>query len=247
MCLQLEALDRQIGKFFARLDKAKIDYAVVLTADHGGHDAAERNDANGIPDAARIAETLSARAVGMTIATELGLTKSALVGAEPAGDVWLDASMPANNKPLALARAKALFLASAQVAAVFTAEEIEAAPAADGPPETWTLIQRAKSSYYRGRSGDLIVMLKPRITPIPLSVAAGNYVATHGSPWDYDRRVPMLFWRKGLAPFEQPNSVETVDIMPTLAGLIGLPIPKTEIDGRCLDLIAGPASSCPAN
>ncbi len=247
MCLQLEALDRNMGRFFDRLDKSRIDYAVVLTADHGGHDVVERNDANAIPEAARIPETLSARAVGMTIASELGLARPALLGAEPAGDVWLDASMPADKKPLALARAKALFLASPQVAAVFTAAEIEAATAADGPPEGWSLIQRAKSSYYRGRSGDLIVMLKPRITPIPLSVAAGNYVATHGSPWDYDRRVPMLFWRKGLAPFEQPNSVETVDILPTLAGLIGLPVPQNEIDGRCLDLIAGPGSSCPAN
>lgn len=247
MCLQLEALDQQIGRFFAQLDKAKIDYAVVLTADHGGHDATERNDANGIPEAARIPETLSARAIGMTIASELGLAKPALVGAEPAGDVWLDASMPADRKPVALARAKDLFLARPQVAAVFTAAEIEAATSADSPPETWTLIQRAKSSYYRGRSGDLIVMLKPRVTPIPPSVAAGTYVATHGSPWDYDRRVPMLFWRKGMAPFEQPNSVETVDIMPTLAGLIGLPVPKDEIDGRCLDLIAGPGSSCPTN
>ncbi len=247
MCLQLEALDQNMGRFFDRLDKARIDYAVVLTADHGGHDAVERNDANAIPEAARIPDTLSARAVGAAIASELGLAKPALLGAEPAGDVWLDASMPADKKPLALARAKALFLASPQVAAVFTAAEIEAATAADGPPEGWSLIQRAKSSYYRGRSGDLIVMLKPRITPIPLSVAAGNYVATHGSPWDYDRRVPMLFWRKGLAPFEQPNSVETVDILPTLAGLIGLTIPKSEIDGRCLDLIAGPGSSCPAN
>jgi len=247
MCLQLEALDRNMGRLFDRLDKARIDYVVALTADHGGHDTVERNDANGIPEAARIPETLSARAVGMTIAAELGLTKSALVGAEPAGDVWLDASMPADKKPLVLARAKALFLASPQVAAVFTAAEIEAATTAEGPPESWTLIQRAKSSYYRGRSGDLIVMLKPRITPIPLSVAAGNYIATHGSPWDYDRRVPMLFWRKGLAPFEQPNSVETVDILPTLAGLIGLSVPRSEIDGRCLDLIAGPGSSCPAN
>ncbi len=247
MCLQLEALDRNLGRFFDRLDKARIDYVVALTADHGGHDTVERNDANGIPEAARIPETLSARAVGMTIATELGLTKSALVGAEPAGDVWLDASMQADKKPLALSRATALFLASPLVAAVFTAAEIEAASASEGPPESWTLIQRAKSSYYRGRSGDLIVMLKPRITPIPLSVAAGNYVATHGSPWDYDRRVPMLFWRKGLAPFEQPNSVETVDILPTLAGLIGLSVAKREIDGRCLDLIAGPGSSCPAN
>ena len=58
-------------------------------------------------------------------------------------------------------------------------------------------------------------MLKPRITPI--ADASRGSVATHGSVWDYDRRVPILFWRRGMAGFEQPLSVETVDIMPTLA------------------------------
>ena len=245
MCLQLESLDRQLGALFARLDKAKIDYVVMLTADHGGHDTPERNDQNAIPEAARVAETLSARAIGTTIATELGLAKPALASSEPSGDVWLDATIPADKREQALNRAKALLLANPQVETVFTAAEIEAAAAPAGPPENWGLIQRAKASYYKGRSGDLVVMLKPRVTPIPLSVAAGTYIATHGSPWDYDRRVPMLFWRKGLAPFEQPNSVETVDILPTLAGLIGLQIPNGEIDGRCLDLIAGAGSSCP--
>ena len=73
-----------------------------------------------------------------------------------------------------------------------------------------------------------------------------GYVATHGSPWDYDRRVPILFWRKDMVPFEQPLSVETVDIMPTLAALIHVPIAPGAIDGRCLDLDEGPASTCPA-
>ena len=45
--------------------------------------------------------------------------------------------------------------------------------------------------------------------------------------------------------FEQPLPVETVDIMPTLAALIGLPLAPGSVDGRCLDLIAGPESSCP--
>src|SRR3546814_14176795 len=65
---------------------------------------------------------------------------------------------------------------------------------------------------------DFIIALKPRVTTIPESGV--GYVATHGSVWDYDRRVPILFWRKGLAAFEQPNAVMTVDIMPTLASLI---------------------------
>jgi len=56
--------------------------------------------------------------------------------------------------------------------------------------------------------------------------------------------VPLLFLRKGLTPFEQPLSVETVDILPTLAALLKLQIPAGEIDGRCLDLDAGLESTC---
>ncbi len=115
-------------------------------------------------------------------------------------------------------------------------------PQPDGPPETWSLATRARASYYPGRSGDLIVALKPRVTPI--ADPTRGYVATHGSFWDYDRRVPILFWRQGMAGFEQPLGVETVDIMPTLASLIGVAVPSGEIDGRCLDLDPGAASNC---
>ena len=35
-CLQLLSLDRDLGDFFAVLDRSGVDYAVALTADHGG-------------------------------------------------------------------------------------------------------------------------------------------------------------------------------------------------------------------
>jgi hypothetical protein len=54
-----------------------------------------------------------------------------------------------------------------------------------------------------------------------------------------------LFWWNGVAPFEQPNGIETVDILPTLASMISLVIPASEIDGRCVDIIAGQGSNCP--
>jgi arylsulfatase A-like enzyme len=92
------------------------------------------------------------------------------------------------------------------------------------------------------RSGDLIVLLKPYVTPIPDPETGG--VATHGSAWGYDRRVPILFYRPGMTGFEQPLFVETVDILPTLAALIDLDIAPGEMDGRCLDLDPGTASSC---
>ena len=58
------------------------------------------------------------------------------------------------------------------------------------PPTQWTLIQRLRASYYPGRSGDFYVVGKPHVTPI---ADTSRNVATHGSPWDYDRRVPILF------------------------------------------------------
>jgi hypothetical protein len=45
--------------------------------------------------------------------------------------------------------------------------------------------------------------------------------------------------------FDQPLGVETVDILPTIASQIKLALPATGIDGKCLDLDASAASSCP--
>ena len=138
----------------------------------------------------------------------------------------------------------ARYRADPQVAAVFTQAEIAAGPLPEGPPEGWTLLQRERASFDPARSGDFVVFLKPRITAIP----PGDYpgaVATHGSPWDYDRRVPILFWRKGMKGFEQPLSIETVDIMPSLAGVLGFALKPGDVDGRCLDLDGGTPSTCP--
>jgi hypothetical protein len=156
--------------------------------------------------------------------------------------MYIDRNLPPAARARALAAAIAAYRAHPQVAAVFTHQELEAARTPSGPPETWSLLDRAKASFDPARSGDFLVQLKPRVTP--LFDTSHGYVATHGSAWDYDRRVQILFWRKGIAPFEQPLSVETIDIMPTLAALIHIPITPGAIDGRCLDLDEGPGTTC---
>ncbi len=243
MCLQLQALDAQIGTLFKRLDAAKIDYVVALTADHGGHDAPERNRELAIPDAMRVDASLTPEAMGKALAAEMGLAAPLLYGTDPAGDIYIDKAITGAMRENVIIRAKAAYLARPQVAAIFSADDIAATPPATTPPEAWTLAERVRATYVPGRSGDLIVLLKARVTPIPAAVP--GYAATHGSPWDYDRRVPVLFWRKGMTGFEQPNSIETVDIAPTLAGVIGFALPATEIDGVCRDLIVGVGTSCP--
>ncbi|HUQ12662.1 MAG TPA: alkaline phosphatase family protein [Novosphingobium sp.] len=248
MCLQMHALDRTIGELMAFLDKRGIDYAVMLTADHGGFDVPERLDLQALPNAARVDLALAPEALGKTIAAKLKLkgayatgTTPLITGDGPFGDLYLSRGLSAGQRKKVLAELKAL-VTHPQVAAVFTAEELAATPAAAGSPETWSLIERARASFYKGRSGDAVMLLDRAIVPIPKP--APGYTATHGSPWDYDRRVPMLFWRNGMTGFEQPNPVETVDIAPTLAALIGLSVPEAEFDGRCLDLDPGAGNTC---
>src|SRR4030095_7439506 len=67
MRLQLLSLDRELGDFFARLDQWNMDYAVALTADHGGDDAPERLRLRGIPTAARVDPSLETSRVGEII------------------------------------------------------------------------------------------------------------------------------------------------------------------------------------
>lgn len=243
MCIQLQQVDAALGDFFAALDRTGADYAVVLTADHGGFDLPERLDQQALPRAQRAGLALLPDALSERVGAKLGLDPKGLILADgPAGDFWVRRDLDPAQKAQVVAAAKAELLADPQVAAVFTAGELAATPPPTASAETWTLQQRARASFYAPRSGDLVVLLQRGVVALPRP--GPGYVATHGSPWDYDRRVPMLFWRKGMTGFEQPSPVETVDIAPTLAALIGLNVPAGAFDGRCLDLDAGAGSTC---
>jgi predicted AlkP superfamily pyrophosphatase or phosphodiesterase len=242
MCRNLMGLDATLGRLFVALDRSRIPYAVVLTADHGGHDLPERNRQDALPAAERVDPALSPKAIGGALAKEFKLNESALIGGAPFGDIYLSAGISQDRRKEVLDTAVAIYRSHRQVETVFTWADIMAAALPSKPVDEWSLLDRVKASFDPERSGDLYVILKPYVTPI--EDTGMGYVATHGSVWGYDRRVPMLFWWKGMVGFEQPNAVETVDIMPTLASLIGLAVPADQIDGRCLDLVAGSADNC---
>lgn len=253
MCLQMHYLDQALGGFFAHLDALGIDYVVMLTADHGGHDTPERSVANAIVDAQRVDPALNASAklasppegLDKALADATKLPGKLIYGDGAFGDMYLAPTLTKSQREEVITAAMKLWSNHPQVQQVFTHAELATAPAPHGPPDTWSLRDEARASFDPERSGDFVVLLKPRVTPI--ADTDKGYIATHGSPWDYDRRVPILFWRKNMAGFEQANSVETVDIMPTLASLIGLPVAGGEIDGHCLDLDPGEGTSCPVS
>ena len=242
MCIQIMALDNALGEFFRKLDATGIDYLVMLSADHGGHDLPERSRQHAIGDAARVDPLLNATDLGKALGQRLKISGPVLYGDGAFGDMYVDRKLTPAQRKRVLAEAVKTYRVHPQVEAVFTREQLLAARPPQGAPDHWSLIERAKASFDPERSGDFVVLLKPRVTPI-FKPGAG-YVATHGSPWDYDRKVPILFWRKNIVPFEQPLAVETADILPTIAALVRVPILPGTIDGRCLDLDEGEGSSC---
>jgi arylsulfatase A-like enzyme len=224
----------------AALDKTGIPYVVALTADHGGIDTTERNKQRGVTEAARVDTNVFPPRVSAVLEKELpGLPHPIVLGPmEFANDVYLNAAIPKDRREGALHAAARFYRNHPQVAAVFTKDEMIAAEPPSGPVDEWTLLQRAKASFNAQRSGDLIVLLKPYISLYQLPKnAESDYTTSHGSAWGYDRRVPIVFWWKGIAGFEQPVAVETVDLAPTLAKIIGLEVPAGEFDGRALPVV----------
>ena len=70
------------------------------------------------------------------------------------------------------------------------------------------------------------------VTLTPFSTFGGN-VASHGSPYDYDSHVPLIFYGAGVRPGRYDSFVRTVDLAPTLAALAGVK-PTERLDGVVL-------------
>lgn len=241
MCVQQAMLDATIGRLLDRLDAIGVPYVVVLTADHGGSDAPERAADNGIAGHRVNARALR-DALNAALKTQFSLRSDPMRGADPSELSIARDIAPALRKPI---RDAALaWLGSARIRAdypeileVHTAEEVAAARAPLGKPVgSLTLLERLNESYDASRSGDIMIVFRPHsIGYIPAK--AGDSIAGHGSPWDYDRRVPILFWWKGVASASPKAPAETVDIAPTLAAIAGVPTPL--VDGKCLPAVAG--------
>lgn len=64
----------------------------------------------------------------------------------------------------------------------------------------------------------------------------------HGSPWDYDRRVPLVFLGGGSPAEVRDEPVRTVDVLPTLLARAGLAVPEG-LEGRVLPGARGAGAS----
>ena len=68
---------------------------------------------------------------------------------------------------------------------------------------------------------------------VPNTLDADADPASHGSPYYYDRHVPIIFMGGGLSSGISDERASTVDMAPTLAWLAGIEVPS-DLDGRIL-------------
>jgi predicted AlkP superfamily pyrophosphatase or phosphodiesterase len=240
MCEQLLRLDEALGVFLTGLKSVPGGVIVVLTADHGGSDFPERSAARGFPQAGRSDLTLLSR-LNANLRTQFKLDYDPVVFDGNGLYVFGDKGeiLPEKRRRQIAAAAVTLLRKEPTVAAVHTLEDLtgpdarQSAFPAWSNPEELTLAQRMTLSAVPGRSADIQIALNPGITLGPGRV--GGTLSSHGSVWDYDRKVPIIFWWPGVTPQERFYPISTIDIAPTLANILGV-WPPEDIDGRCMDL-----------
>jgi hypothetical protein len=111
------------------------------------------------------------------------------------------------------------------VAGAYTFEEIERGPPADSFAVLFAHSHsRTRITSLSARSGVYV-----RYPPSWLAFGAG--VTTHGSPYYYDRHVPLVFLGAGIPAGLADERVATVDVAPTLARFAGISMPD-DLDGR---------------
>lgn len=209
-------LDRELGDFLAFLDRSvgAGRYVVALSADHAAPD---------IPEHRKEAGESARRVTEAEIDAVLAAVRAAL--AQP------DASPEELAARVAAAVKRFDFVADAMTPADL------AAPAADPfralyrnnvrPDRVprYPLFSFEDGTSPVGEAGVTVRLVEGAMLDLDPVV--------HGSPYDYDRRVPLIFFGAGVRAGRSAAPARTIDLAPTLARLAGI-APPAGLDGHAL-------------
>jgi hypothetical protein len=107
---------------------------------------------------------------------------------------------------------------------VFTRDELLDPETPDRP-----YLEMFRRSFDAERSPDVLFLFPEHHT-----VCDGPVCVAHGTPYEYDTHVPIVFFGAGVRPGNCDSPAALVDIAPTLAVLLGLGVPPG-VDGSPLE------------
>ncbi len=205
---------------------------LALTADHGVLPLPEWLEREGRDACPVPGGRVSVRRLGFELLAKLHLAFSPFSWPKPwiliAGyQLTVNRTLAAAHgvSPEAVAaEARAFLQHRPGVERIWTAQEM----ARGAGPEPFASLYH--DSYDPERSGDLA--LQPAEDCLFSSYDTGT---SHGTPWPYDRAVPLVLVGPGISPGATTERAAPVDLAPTLAARLGLAVPAG-LDGQPLSL-----------
>ena len=247
---ELRRLDRALAELFAVLDAlvGPTGYAVMLTGDHGSSPLPEVSRV-GLgawcrrgPGAARTDYWQrqcgrGSRLAGADIARELDEDR-AFIAAVVDPFIYLNdrgKALPPDERAALQRRIVSLFAGTGDIAAVI---DVRAAPETCPPPSDESLPALTCRSIRRDQAGDFLLVPSPATSFDP-DLAAGRGT-NHGSPYLYDRAVPLVVRAPGRVPAGVTRTVPTsyAAFARTAAALLAIPEPPALAGSDAPDLTA---------
>ncbi|MGA9270668.1 MAG: alkaline phosphatase PafA [Lutimonas sp.] len=93
---------------------------------------------------------------------------------------------------------------------------------------SYGILSRLQKGYNQKLSGDVLWI------PDPAVISYSHQGSTHGSGYSYDTHVPLIFFGKGIKQGVAHESVEIIDIAPTISSLLKISFPNGS-SGRVIE------------
>jgi predicted AlkP superfamily pyrophosphatase or phosphodiesterase len=227
-------LDRTLAELFAFVDKqVGLDNTLIaLSADHGGPDTPGYLDSLGIPGGYVDPESWDREAAITRIKERFGV-EGELIETYSHPYLYFSADVKDDRAidQLALEAAVAEELMKFQGVSLAVSST---ALRRGSLPDT-ELMAAVKHNFHPKRSGDVFIVFEPNWF---INDFEGLIVAsTHGSPWNYDTYVPIVFAGAGLEPAIVDRRVLTVDIAATLSAFLGIKPPSGSVGNPLTEVV----------
>jgi len=212
-------LDELFADFFNYLDKqvGKDNYTVFLTADHAVANIPAFNNKHKIPGGINNEGALK-NEIG-TMLTAKGLNAN-LINFVGEGNIYFNHSL---MDSLHISQDKLIDLVTTfleKKGDVLQVVENRHAASAALPA---SLRERIVNGYTAQRSGDLVIISKSGYVD---GFATGT---SHGTIYNYDAHIPLLFFGKGIKKTSVHRETYMTDIAPTITTLLGIQMPSGSI------------------
>ena len=219
-------LDKDLADFFNFLDEkvGKDAYTLFLTADHAAVQVPSYLQSLQIPSGYFNKKEFTKKANAFLLEKyksedliENFSNFQVLLNKEKVKELDLDANEIAQNLADELIHYNG-------ISKVVTARTLQTTNFTEG------IMHLVQNGYHQKFSGDVIVV------PNPATISYSKTGSTHGSGYNYDTHVPIIFYGKGIKTGATRSHVKIIDIAPTMSTLLKITFPNTN-SGKVLEAV----------